>query len=441
MWAQTPSGPMPEALAALQSTADVEVVTNEWLIFKPANKAAENGLIIYPGGRVDPRSYAPSAAAIAQQGYLVVITPMPLNLAVFSPALALEVQQTFPEIKNWSIAGHSLGGAMAANLIRNNPQSFDGLILWASYPAENDNLSEVDIRTLSIHASLDGLTTPEKIEATRHLLPDSTTWVVIEGGNHAQFGWYGDQNGDNPAQIDRNQQQDIIVQATLAFLSEIQMEKITMMKKFTIIFTIIWLIVLLGPFLVPVPPLENTKPVESLADPDSLFLEVNDLKVHYKIYGQGEPVYILLHGFAASVFSWREVTQPLAETGTVIAFDRPAFGLTERPTKWSGDNPYSPDFQAKLVVGLMDKLKIMEAILVGNSAGGSVATLTSLTYPERVQVLILVDAAIYNGGGTPSWAAWLIQSPQMQHIGPLIARRISDSRRGFRPIKPGITLP
>lgn len=224
LWAQTPSGPMPEALAALQSTAEVEVVTSEWLIFKPANKAPENGLIIYPGGRVDPRSYAPSAAAIAQQGYLVVITPMPLNLAVFSPALALEVQQTFPEIKNWSIAGHSLGGAMAANLIRNNPQAFDGLILWASYPAENDNLNEVDIRTLSIHASLDGLTTPEKIEATRHLLPESTTWVVIDGGNHAQFGWYGDQNGDNPAQIDRDQQQDIIIQATLAFLSEIKME-------------------------------------------------------------------------------------------------------------------------------------------------------------------------------------------------------------------------
>ncbi|HSQ27931.1 MAG TPA: alpha/beta hydrolase, partial [Anaerolineales bacterium] len=147
LWAQTPSGPMPEALAALQSTAEVEVVTSEWLIFKPANKAPENGLIIYPGGRVDPRSYAPSAAAIAQQGYLVVITPMPLNLAVFSPARALEVQHTFPEIKNWSIAGHSLGGAMAANLIRNNPQAFDGLILWASYPAENDNLSEFDIRT------------------------------------------------------------------------------------------------------------------------------------------------------------------------------------------------------------------------------------------------------------------------------------------------------
>jgi pimeloyl-ACP methyl ester carboxylesterase len=79
----------------------------------------------------------------------------------------------------------------------------------------------------------------------------------------------------------------------------------------------------------------------------------------------------------------------------------------------------------------MDKLKIIQAILVGNSAGGSVAMLTSLTHPERVKALVLVDAAIYNGGGTPSWAAWLVQSPQMQHIGPLIARRISDSGVDF----------
>ncbi len=203
------------------------------------------------------------------------------------------------------------------------------------------------------------------------------------------------------------------------------------MKKTFIILIVLLVLIIVGPFLVPVPPLENTKPVESLADPDSRFIEVNHLNVHYKSFGQGEPVYILLHGFAASVFSWREVTQPLASSGTVIAFDRPAFGLTERPIEWSGNNPYSPEFQAELVVGLMNNLGIEKAILVGNSAGGTVATLTALTYPERVQALVLVDAAIYGGGGTPSWAGWLIRSPQMQHIGPLIARRISSSGEDF----------
>ena len=143
-----------------------------------------------------------------------------------------------------------------------------------------------------------------------------------------------------------------------------------MRKKLTIIITTIWLILLLGPFLVPIPPLKDTLPAQSLADADSRFIEVNGISLHYKTYGQGEPVFILLHGFGASVFSWREVMQPLATHGTVIAFDRPAFGLTERPMRWEGDNPYSPEFQVQLVTGLMDELQIERAILVGNSAGG-----------------------------------------------------------------------
>ena len=203
------------------------------------------------------------------------------------------------------------------------------------------------------------------------------------------------------------------------------------MKKILILFTGLWLILLLGPFLVPVPPLKNTQPAESLADKDSLFIEIDDLTVHYKIYGQGEPVFILLHGFASSTFSWREVMQPLASLGTVIAFDRPAFGLTERPMAWDEENPYSPEFQSQLVISLMDELQIKRAILAGNSAGGAIATLTALEFPQRVESLVLVDAAIYTGGGTPSWAAWLIRTPQMQHIGPLIARRIQAWGQDF----------
>jgi alpha-beta hydrolase superfamily lysophospholipase len=124
---------------------------------------------------------------------------------------------------------------------------------------------------------------------------------------------------------------------------------------------IILAILLIGPFLVPVPPLENTVPAKSLKDADSLFIEVNGVDVHYKKFGEGEPVFILLHGFGASLFSWREVTEPLAEFGTVIAYDRPAFGLTERPMEWDGESPYSQDAQVELVVGLMDALGIEQA--------------------------------------------------------------------------------
>ena len=187
---------------------------------------------------------------------------------------------------------------------------------------------------------------------------------------------------------------------------------------------VLLIIVMVGPFLIPVPPLENTVPAETLADEDSLFIEVNGVKVHYKTYGQGEPVFLLLHGFGASLFSWHEVTAPLAEMGTVIAYDRPAFGLTERPLEWEGESPYSQDSQVELVIGLMDALGVEQAILVGNSAGGTISMLTALKYPQRVQSLILVDPAVYAGGGAPAWIRPLLGTPQMRHLGPLVARQI-----------------
>ncbi|MDY6866914.1 MAG: alpha/beta hydrolase, partial [Chloroflexota bacterium] len=155
------------------------------------------------------------------------------------------------------------------------------------------------------------------------------------------------------------------------------------------------LLLVVGPFLVPVPPLENTQPVQTLADADSEFIEINGISVHYKRMGSGEPVFILIHGFGASTFSWREVMQPLSAYGMVIAYDRPAFGLTERPLDWEEENPYTQESNIALLLGLMDAMEIQEAVLVGNSAGGTLATVFTLAHPERVLALIEVDAAVY----------------------------------------------
>lgn len=200
------------------------------------------------------------------------------------------------------------------------------------------------------------------------------------------------------------------------------------LRGLLIVLGVLLVILLVGPFLVPVPPLEGTVPPEQLADPDSRFIEVNGITVHYKMAGSGRPALVLLHGFAASTFSWREVIGPLSEVGTVVAFDRPGFGLTERPMpgEWEGRSPYAPEAQADLTVGLMDALGIEQAVLVGNSAGGTTALLTALTDPERVEALVLVDPAIYVGGGTPGWLRPLVNTPQMRHLGPLLARQIRD---------------
>lgn len=198
------------------------------------------------------------------------------------------------------------------------------------------------------------------------------------------------------------------------------------------VLAVILLLILTVPLLIPIPPLEDTVPTRELADADSHFIEVNGLDVHTKATGSGEPIFLLLHGFGASTFSWREVMAPLGDLGTVIAYDRPAFGLTERPLTWDeGTNPYTPEAQVDLVVGLLDALEIEKAVLVGNSAGGTVAAATALAHPERVQALVLVDAAIYTGGGAPAFVQPLLQLPQFDTLGPLLARRIQAQGQAF----------
>jgi hypothetical protein len=213
--------PMPEALAAMQSDSQVIVTTDPWITFQPADQTATTGLIIYPGGRVDPRAYAPLAHAIASQGYLVAIVPMPLNLAVFGLSRAASVIEAYPDIQYWVIGGHSLGGSMAALYADKHRDQINGLSLWASYPATSNDLSDSNLKVSSIYGTQDGLATKDKIDASRGLLPPDTTWVSIEGGNHAQFGWYGDQSGDNPATISRQEQQDQIQQAVLDLLQAV----------------------------------------------------------------------------------------------------------------------------------------------------------------------------------------------------------------------------
>jgi len=126
----------------------------------------------------------------------------------------------------------------------------------------------------------------------------------------------------------------------------------------------------------------------------------------------------------SSTFSWREVIGPLSETLRVVAFDRPAFGLTERPDAWGGENPYTADFAMALTLDLMDALSVERAVLIGNSAGGALAARLALEHPERVQALILVDAAIYSEGGSRAWLRPLLATPQMRRIGPVLLRNV-----------------
>ncbi|MEZ4659569.1 MAG: alpha/beta hydrolase [Caldilineaceae bacterium] len=216
-WALNAAQPMQPALTALQSTDTVEVTTEPWLTFRPRGQTIAQGLIFYPGGRVDPRAYAPLAHDLAATGILVVIPAMPLNLAVLAPNRAQEIIDVYTDVGVWAVGGHSLGGVVSAAFAASHPGEVQQLILLAAYP--NESLADrADLRVLSIYGAVDGLIPPDEIEAKRALLPPDTLYVRIDGGNHAHFGWYGDQAGDNPAAIDRASQQAQTVQAITEFL-------------------------------------------------------------------------------------------------------------------------------------------------------------------------------------------------------------------------------
>ena len=221
-WVNTPAMPMQQALDFMQTTQEVKVDEGEYITFSGLNANNAKGIIFYPGGRVDPKAYAPLMFELAKRGAFTVIVPMPFNLAVFSPMSASRVIKRYPYIKDWYIAGHSLGGAMACSFVKNSMENIAGLILLAAYPAQGDDLSSNDLDVLSIYASNDGLATVQKIESTKRLLPPQTEYCCIQGGNHNQFGWYLNQEGDGQADISRQQQQDEALSYILEFIGNQQ---------------------------------------------------------------------------------------------------------------------------------------------------------------------------------------------------------------------------
>jgi pimeloyl-ACP methyl ester carboxylesterase len=219
VWVSNPARPTESALAALESDARVAVDRTQWLEFAPVGSEPTAGMIFYPGGLVDARAYARLARAVAEAGYLVVITPMPLNLAVLDLNRADAVIPAYPQIERWAIAGHSLGGSMAARYVADHPGVMRGLAMLAAYP--DRDLSGYEVEVASIYGALDGLASVEQVEGARGWLPADTEWVRIEGGNHAQFGDYGVQARDNPATITADDQQAQTIAALVALMERL----------------------------------------------------------------------------------------------------------------------------------------------------------------------------------------------------------------------------
>ena len=224
-WGLTPLGPTNEALAAMESNANVTVKDNgNFVVFTPTSNKPITGFIFYPGGHVDYRSYAPIAQEITRHGYMVSIVRMPLSLAVFGINKADEVTSAYPDMRYWVIGGHSLGGSMAASYAKKHTDKVQGLAFWASYPGTSDDLSSTSLKGLSTHGSNDQVLNTDNFNATLALLPPGTIMQVIQGGNHAQFGNYGLHPGDGTASISAADQQAQAADLTVRLLRAVEGE-------------------------------------------------------------------------------------------------------------------------------------------------------------------------------------------------------------------------
>lgn len=183
----------------------------DWVIFTPEQEVSETGLILYPGAKVEPEAYSYIGQGLAKRGYTVIIPNVLLNFAFFDVNKADEIRKAYPDIKSWYIGGHSLGGVAAASYAYKHEGQLGGLFFLGSYPADSNDFSDMSLPILSIYGERDGLTTVDKIDATRQLLPPNAVLHEIAGGNHAQFGMYGPQKGDRKAAISQEEQQDRIV--------------------------------------------------------------------------------------------------------------------------------------------------------------------------------------------------------------------------------------
>ncbi len=206
------------------STADLRVYAEKGdLYFIPQKPdAASMGFVFYPGAKVPKEAYSYLARAVAQAGYPAVLVDLPLGFALFGVESAARPAAALPEVKTWVVGGHSLGGVAAALYARKHQDLVAGIVFLASYPPGGSSLANTKIRALSISASNDMLTTREKIAKSRPLLPESTRYLVIDGGNHAQFGDYGRQRGDGAAEIPPSLQQRETAESVSAFLASLR---------------------------------------------------------------------------------------------------------------------------------------------------------------------------------------------------------------------------
>ena len=214
-----PFAATPEAVAAMSGSADVRVTdAPAHIVIAPTSGAPTRGLIFQPGARIDPRAYVPMLSEVSRRGVVVFVVKPPFGIGFLAMTAPHAFIDRHPEVTSWTLAGHSLGGVVAAEFVHDHPDLVRGLALWASFPV--DSLADrSDLAVASVSGTRDAFTTPADIEASRPLLPGDTAYTPVEGAVHSTFGDYGEQPGDGTPTVGRAEAQRQIVAATDALLN------------------------------------------------------------------------------------------------------------------------------------------------------------------------------------------------------------------------------
>lgn len=179
-------------------------------------KGDKTALVFYPGAKIDSKAYLPMMKKLADGGIDCFLLEVPMHMAIFDMNAADRITDNY-SYDTWILSGHSMGGIAAAKYACDH-DNVDGVVLLSSYPTSQ--LPE-STALLSIYGTEDNVLELKAYEESKKYFPSNSTEVVLDGGNHSQFGNYGDQTGDGTATISGEEQQSKTAKAILDFSGKI----------------------------------------------------------------------------------------------------------------------------------------------------------------------------------------------------------------------------
>lgn len=222
VWLLNPSEVDADALAAVRADPDVRVsVEDGYVGLTPADGVGDEAVVFYPGAHAEALAYVPIWAPIVEDtGVAVFVPDMPLSLATLDADAAEGVLADHPGVERWWLGGHSLGGIAATEYAEEHPEApVTGLVLWAAFPADGVDLSDRDLRVLTVTGSVDGIVPTAEVRRRLDRLPPGERSVVIAGMEHSQFGAYDSFFGAGDPGVSDEVARRRVARVTASFLS------------------------------------------------------------------------------------------------------------------------------------------------------------------------------------------------------------------------------